>query len=135
MIDPKPGKEIPRRIAATIYGDPDRPLLTFIYPGFDCNSAGTGFGQSTRLPRELPRRRFQCRAASAPSLDRAARAGNVVDLVRRQKRGGGDSLGRRKKKWTQVTPTISLLSLRANHGRRSLIGLETPHVDLHLEPN
>ena len=39
MVDLEPWKEIRRRISATIYGW-DCPLLTFIYPGFDCGSNG-----------------------------------------------------------------------------------------------
>ena len=37
MVYPEPCKELRRRISATISGW-DCPLLTFIYPGFDCGS-------------------------------------------------------------------------------------------------
>ena len=38
MVNPEPYKGLRRRISAAIYGW-DRPLLPFIYPGFDCDSA------------------------------------------------------------------------------------------------
>ena len=37
MVDPEPCKELRRRISAAIRGW-EYPLLTFIYPGFDCRS-------------------------------------------------------------------------------------------------
>ena len=39
VVIPEPCTGLRRRISAAIYGW-DRPLLTFIYPGFDCGSPG-----------------------------------------------------------------------------------------------
>ena len=39
MVDPEPCKELRRRNSAAISGW-EHPLLTFIYPSFDCFSAG-----------------------------------------------------------------------------------------------
>ena len=39
VVIPEPCTGLGRRISAAIYGW-DRPLLTFIYPGFDCGPHG-----------------------------------------------------------------------------------------------
>ena len=41
VVIPEPCKELRRRISARIYGW-EYPLLTFIYPGFDCGPCGCG---------------------------------------------------------------------------------------------